>query len=134
MPTKEAHLAAAEHNQNAIDCFREKIDQFPGWIAVIAFYKAVHLVEAVFAADNHFHSRDHAARNDTLIRTARYRNLWKHYKPIWQASLAARYMNVDGKEYPTFEKYMSPQKVEQKILNHDLRQIENSAQKLMGLP
>ena len=50
MPSKEAHLTAAKRNQATIDYLLAGDEHLP-WVVTVAFYKALHLVEAVFAAD-----------------------------------------------------------------------------------
>jgi len=133
MPTKDSHLAAAAHNHCVMDYLRAKLDQFPGWLVVVAFYKAVHLVEAVFAADGAGHMHDHQTRNRVLKTTPRYKQLWKNYSPLWQASLVARYMeDGDGVEIPSFAEYMPPETVENLVLKHYLHQVEQSVDKLIG--
>jgi hypothetical protein len=134
MPTKESHLAAASHNQCAMKYLQAKRDQFPGWLVVVAFYRAVHLVEAVFDADGIGHMHDHQMRNRTLKTTTRYQKIWKNYSPLWQASLIARYMeDGKGKEYPScFAEYMPPEVVEKSMIGHYLHQVEQSALALIG--
>ena len=135
MPTKDSHLAAAEHNRCAIEYLREKLGQFPGWIVVVAFYRAVHLVEAVFAADGAGHMHDHQTRNRVMKTTPRYKQLWKNFSPLWQASLVARYMeDGNGAECPSFVEYMPPDVVENLVLRHYLHQIEQSVNRLIDQP
>jgi hypothetical protein len=90
MPSKEAHLAAARENQRAIDYLCLKIEDFPGWVTTVAFYKALHVIEALFAVDGAGrggHTDRHEERNSRLRETRRYQQLWKFYRPLYQASL-----------------------------------------------
>ncbi len=41
MPSREAHIAAARENQRALEYLSERFDSFGGWVAVVAFYKAL---------------------------------------------------------------------------------------------
>lgn len=135
MPSKAAHTQAARENQRAIDYLSEKIDEFPQWVTTIAFYKALHIVEAILAAEGR-HCDDHAARNLLLKTTRRFQHIWKHYRPLFNDSLIARYLREDGNSptYDVFATYLSPGEVRAQVLGHRLRQIEQSARTLLGEP
>jgi hypothetical protein len=73
MPTDAEHLAVAKRNQNLIDHLLPDIGRFGEWITVIAFYKALHVVEAVFFRDHPAtHGRNHETREHLLKTTPRY--------------------------------------------------------------
>jgi hypothetical protein len=133
MPSKGAHLAAATANQHAIDYLCQRLNDFPGWTTTVAFYKALHIVEALLAVDG-CHTDSHEERNRVLKKTKRYQQIWRFYRELYQASLIARYLREDqaGKDYEVFSKYMSPEDVRRLALGHWLRQIQNSAKNLTG--
>ncbi len=61
MPTKEAHVAVAKSNQRTIDYLLQTDDHL-GWVVTVAFYKALHIVEAMLHADQSAprkHTDDH---------------------------------------------------------------------------
>lgn len=62
---------------------------YPDWIAVVAFYEAVHLVEAGFRNAGKPNSHKHRQRNDRLKRD--YPGVWRHFRPLWNLSKLARY-------------------------------------------
>lgn len=137
MPNKAAHVAAAKRNQATIDYLVASSDEHLPWIVTVAFYKALHVIEAVFAADKGSplpHTDDHKFRNQVLKTMKRYQQLWRMYRPLWEASLIARYLRVDenAPAYTDFSQYMSRSDVEQRVLGHYLLQIEASAAKLLG--
>jgi hypothetical protein len=137
MPSKEAHLAAARENQLAIDYLAEELDRFSGWTATIAFYKALHVVEALFAIDGAGvggHTDKHKIRNKVLKTTPRYQQIWRNYRELFQTSLIARYLRSDehAPEHEIFSQYMPPEVVRRMVLNHWLRQVEKSAANLAG--
>lgn len=139
MPSKEAHIAVAKRNQATIDFLLGGDDEHLPWVVTVAFYKALHIVEAVFAADRQSpmpHSDDHKIRNRLLKTTNRYAQLWRMYRPLWEASLVARYLRVDDNSpsYNDFTQYMNRADIEQRVLAHYLAQIEASAAKLLGEP
>lgn len=136
MPSEGAHIRRARRNQEAIGfLLANESDIFPEWITAIAFYKALHLVEAVFAADekaDRDHEQTHDQRERRLKRTRRYREIYKHYAPLCRASLIARYMQSDGKIFADFTSYLTPEQVVSEVLNHRLKRIERAAKKFMS--
>src|SRR5947209_3538946 len=60
MPTLEEHRRKVGHNLRSLETI--DTDEFCDWMAVVAFYTAVHLVEQLRAVVNQ-HSLDHAGRN-----------------------------------------------------------------------
>ncbi|HQU44369.1 MAG TPA: hypothetical protein PK867_16230, partial [Pirellulales bacterium] len=71
-----------------------------------------------------------------LKTTNRDAQLWRLYRPLWEASLVARYLRVDDNAptYDDFSQYMNRADIEQRVLGHYLAQIEASAAKLLGEP
>ncbi len=127
MPSKNAHEAMADRCQATIDFLLSDRDQHSEWIAVVSFYRALHLVEMLFAALGVTHSRNHESRESVLKTNRKYENIWKHYRVLWSVSTNARYLSTRE----SFSDYMSPEKVENEIVKHRLRQVENSVRKLM---
>ena len=63
MPSDSEHLALAARNQELIDHLLPDIRRFGDWITVVAFYRALHLVEAVFFRDHpDKHGRNHESQ------------------------------------------------------------------------
>lgn len=137
MPSKDAHISAARRNEDTLRHLLSGGDEHLGWVATVAFYKALHIVEAVFHEDPNLplkHTDDHKLRNKTLKNTARYQHIWKMYRELWQASLVARYLREDetSAAHPVFEVFMPRDKVESLLLGHYLAQVEKSAAKFLG--
>ena len=135
MPTEKAHVALASHNQEVIDYLALRIQEFPDWVATVAFYKALQIVEAVFANDKTIrHQRRHEDRDRCLKKTKRYENIWRHYHPLWAASMIARYLECGrGKgHYATFSDYMGPKEVEDTLIKHHLKQLTRSAKRFLS--
>jgi hypothetical protein len=96
MPTDAEHFAAAARNQELLDQLIPQVGQFPEWVVTVAFYKAVQLVEGLLFTDHpDKHSYSHEIRGDILKRH-RYQNINKHYRPLYEASLVARYLTLGG--------------------------------------
>ncbi len=132
MASKEAHLALANRNQAVLEYLLQQPDCCAEWIVTVAFYKALHLVEALFAHDGKGHGHSHEQRDRMLKGEPRYRHIYKHYRPLWAASVVARYLeNPWGDSFRSFADYLSPQDVQQKMVGHHLRQIERSVERLL---
>ena len=135
MPTESVHIAKANHNQSLIERLLPDIATYPDWISTIAFYKALHVVEAVFANNPKIgHGQNHEARERYLKSGPdrnRYRHIYGHYKPLYDASLVARYLTTGGDD---FSDYLTPDDVRNLILGHHLHQVEESACRFLKAP
>jgi len=130
MPSRAAHLKMAEHNQTTLDYLIEKLDTHPDWVVTVAFYKAVHLAEALLAAaDADAHSHDHRSREFALKNNPSYANAYKHYRPLRDASFLARYFACrdDGEE--DFSSTHTTENVKEELIGHRLCQFEKSVRK-----
>ncbi len=131
-----AHETAAKENKRAIQYLLERGDEFPQWATTVTFYAALHVVEAVFASTDprEPHTDDHATRNSKLKKTKRYAHLWRHYRPLFNDSLIARYLRSDpaAQIYERFADYLSADDVRRVHVDHHLHQIEESARRLIG--
>ena len=139
MPSKAAHLAVAAEHKQTLNFLLPQGEDHLRWVVTIAFYRALHIIEAVFAGDPAApvqHTDDHTRRNQILRTQRRYTHLWKHYHPLFNASLIARYLRVDDNStvYDEFAAFMDLATVQDTVLNHHLHQIERSAAKLLGDP
>lgn len=56
------------------------------WSVTVACYSGLHLVEAALAHDGE-HCDDHRQRNKRLKSERSLQNLWRHYRPLYDASL-----------------------------------------------
>lgn len=55
------------------------------------FYASVHAIGTLFVADRVKPPDTHSARFRVLRATNRYRQIYRHYKPIYDASIDSRY-------------------------------------------
>jgi hypothetical protein len=128
MPNETAHIRQANKNDEALKHLMTAGTKFPEWITTIAFYKAVHIVEALLFCQHSRHSHDHTDRLTTLLRL--YPNLYKQYRPLCEASMVARYLcdNCDdGKTYTSFTDYLSADDVVKKLVHSRLVRVEQIA-------
>jgi hypothetical protein len=136
MPSEAAHRAMALRNQAVLDHLLHKPDDCPEWLAIVAFYKALHLVEALFARNPKIrHTHNHEDRERFLTSERRYANVYKHYHVLYIASRVARYLEAPwGRTFECFADFLTADQVNTDLLNHRLGQIEKSVQKLLGAP
>ena len=85
MASADAHRAKAEKNLRFLGIIP---DEYADWLATVAFYSAVHYVQAVFARDG-VSSRSHFELNQRLRR--QHPDIWRQFKPLYNASRLARY-------------------------------------------
>lgn len=84
--------AASEHREKAASCERvfqrlnERRPAEADWVVIIAFYAALHWVDAVLAQQAH-HPTNHRERN----RAAQRLPLWNDYHELYVTSRIARY-------------------------------------------
>lgn len=111
MADETTHPNQTNRNQFALDSLLASPIRLPEWVAIAAFYKALHIVEAVLdqaetGADRH--SRDHSHRNATLRRN--YPDLWEHYADLFKASMLGRYLEFGSgraaRRLVTFTEFM----------------------------
>jgi len=110
MASEADHISLADRNHDfLVDVLRE--GRFPDWAATVAFYKAVHVVEAVFAADLGRDSTSHTDREESL-KTLKYKRIFKDYTHLLTASRIARYLESrDEGKYHQFADFMDAQEV-----------------------
>lgn len=131
MANEEQHIAAANRTQNTIGHLLPHIDVTSPWVATTAFYKALHIVEAVFSNDRSIgNTADHGSRERKLKSVRKYENIVRNYMPLSRASIVARYLS----SHPIFDEYLCPQDVVSQLLLHHLHQVESSAQRFLSNP
>jgi hypothetical protein len=102
MPSADLHLEQAKHNERLIGFLDVHTSPFLDWIVTIAFYAALHYVEAFFY--NHApvrHSDNHQHRVSLLRTYAPNVAVFKTYERMYNWSRLARYISptasVQGK-------------------------------------
>ncbi|MGH9488884.1 MAG: hypothetical protein ACRD2F_04720 [Terriglobales bacterium] len=90
MPRRDEHLKIAQENAY----FRAGMDPANGtargWVATVAFYEAIHLVEAFFAT-HYVHSPDHRTRDSSLVKFRETKEIYDDFSELKNLSLSARY-------------------------------------------
>lgn len=86
MGTQVQHAEKAASNQKFLDHIT--LAGYADWTATVIFYRAVHLVEMMFAADNS-HCNSHPERNAKLQKD--HTDVYAEYHPLYNFSRFARY-------------------------------------------
>lgn len=135
MPTEKDHRALAAHNQEAIEHLLLAGDGFPDWVTTVAFYKALHVFEALLYRDYQLHGISHDQRSRILFKEPRYRQIARHYSVLKEASSIARYLCDTGgrRSYKTFSDYLTMETVKSEILSR-LKNLEQAAAALKPPP
>ena len=109
------------------------VDRFPEWVATISFYKAVHVIEAVFANTLNKHSMSHDDRRQTL-KTLQFKKIFNPYDRLLNASRVARYLEDKSTEsnYSEFTDYMTSETVKNKLVKKYLRFVEQESIKFLS--
>lgn len=125
MASESVHIALSNRNQDFLEKLLAEPVPFSDWIATVAFYKAVHVAEAVFACKEPAasqHSTDHSKRNH-LLKTS-YPQIWTYYSLLYRASRIARYLEFQGANHSTFSSFMSHGRVVSVLLETNLLGVE----------
>ncbi|HEV3004407.1 MAG TPA: hypothetical protein VGX78_08085 [Pirellulales bacterium] len=91
MATPAEHQAKADRHLAFLATIS---DAFPEWLATVAFYAAVELIEKLLARHGH-HSQSHFERKSALKRHFPSAALNRAYFDLYNASLDARYLSVE---------------------------------------
>ena len=139
MAASEDHLRLASRTQSVIDRLLIDPQECNEWIATTAFYKAVHLVEAMFDNLGHGHSHSHNHRLQVLRTADDFGAIYRDFKALFDMSKVARYLENDIPNrirYQTtaFERYVPPAKIREKAIEKRLIPIEVNVFTLIGNP
>ena len=137
MSEESEHITLANKNHDTLIYLVKEYANHPEWVATVAFYKAVHVVEAVIHSKFRRHSNSHDSRIHEL-KHPDLRSLHKAYRPLFAASLVARYLvdfssisfgesSAKAVQYTKFSEYMSSDSLICKLLLTRLRQVEEES-------
>jgi len=128
MANDSDHIQQAVHNTQVLEYLVRK-RAYSDWAATVAFYTALHVVEAVFFRDtrkiHRAHGHNHEEREAILKNVKSYQKIYRHYRQLQSASIIARYLHE--RHGASFHKYMSADQVLDVLIRHHLRQVIKSA-------
>jgi len=133
MPSQNSHLSTAIDNR-LLALFLLEDERSLAWSVTVACYCGLHLVEAAFAANGE-HCDDHRQRNERLKNERSLQNLWRHYRPLYDASLRARYLTTDeGSAEEQIRESVGAEAIRRQLIDHHLRQLEKMVRGRASLP
>lgn len=136
MASEQEHIELANRNHDALCVLLKSSDEHPEWIATIAFYKALQIIEATFAFKGLGHGHGHSARLQVLQNpTNGYASLCRHYEALLEASEVARYLgsrSTPASGYSSFASYMSMEDVRETLLGKRLMNVEMHARAFLS--
>ena len=131
MPSESSHIDVANCNQATVKflVLNDFAAHLP-WIGTIAFYKALHVVEAVLANSFSSHPTTHYSRNHFLATENRLKKIYTHYIPLYAMSQKARYLShcSERSGVVRFIDHIDQKAMSKVYLLHHLFQLEDSAQ------
>ena len=116
MPSSAEHRDKADRNRKLLDTL--KTSGVPEWIAVVAFYTALHLVERLSACES-IHNANHQDRLAYLNRHKKHRVIHASFQTLYDASQIARYGTVNQ-----FDRAFPADTVEKTLVRKYLAAIE----------
>jgi len=96
VPSKITHITVARDNEALMGQLNLDNPSARGWAATIAFYAALHYVEAFFSKSG-VHSADHRTRDSNLCRYPETLQIYDDFCELKNLSTNARYFG----RYPT---------------------------------
>jgi len=118
------HIALANINHATLVYLLKDYANHPEWIATVAFYKAVQIVEAVLAHKQNWHSADHRLRLGK-VKTTMPDAVYKHLNALYGKSRIARYLQDEtGAGFVSFTSHISAEDVVKHLVGRRLVGLE----------
>ena len=122
MSSKQQHIDQWMHNRSLLGLLPRTHHD---WIATVAFYTALHAVDAAIAVQGTDDITDHGHRKHILIKTNSLLQIRRHFLPLYDISRKVRYMADPST-------WILPDRIEQDVLRAFLYPIEKSVCGLIG--
>jgi len=135
MATALDQILLANKDHDVLMALLSHYRNYPEWVVTVAFYKALHIVDAV-CLESGFVPCGHAHRLDLLKRRPAWQPIHRHYQPLWIASGIARYLfDSDAQQgYGKFIDYMPVDDVVTHAVGKRLLGVEQTALQAMKSP
>jgi hypothetical protein len=134
MPQKDNHVYQAVHNLEVL-CHLSVNPNFADWMVTVACYSCIHLIEALLAIEDAskartIHSTGHSERN--LVLQTAYPTVWKKFRPIYDASLVARYLTKNANTGESFSYHYPYDTVVQKLFKKYFSGVIRNIETILG--
>ncbi len=111
MSSYQAHLYQAQHNEGLLSELMASLS-YKDWLVTVAFYSAIHYVEAVFFNNPAIRHTDTSIPTDPntgtwrnsphnwrmrLLRNTYPQNVWQSFRSLYNQSYVARYLLTPGR-------------------------------------
>ena len=128
MASSSNHIALANKNQLALNTLVQDASRHPEWVATIAFYKAIHVIEAACRNLGLKHPYNHKSRLELLRVKNELKPIYRHFKALYVASCIARYLHDhDSKtDFSSFVDYISASDVHRDLVQNRLKNVEDA--------
>lgn len=132
MAQVKQHIAMANKHQEALTYLLQVGDDHAAWVTVVAFYKALQVVDACLVKTSNVAPVSHGERMHCLRAAKKFDAIYTHFHALKNASEIARYLtSARGAKYAKFEDYLGPGEAESQMVRHRLAQVEKSARKIL---
>lgn len=91
MPTKNQHLQKATHNENFLNALDISTTIYLDWLVTIAFYAALHFVDAYIALTYSKHPSKHQVRDNYIVKDTKLKRIIDGYWDLKNDSRQSRY-------------------------------------------
>jgi hypothetical protein len=135
MASELDHINLANRNHDALRVLAQADPPHPEWMATIAFYKALQIIEGCFANLGLGHGCGHQKRLEVMSHDRRFDHVFRHYKALLEASEIARYLSSSGTGatiYRCFDDYMDSANVKDRLLGERLKNVEMHSRSLLS--
>lgn len=123
------HLETARRFQATLDYLCTEKHNHQEWICAVAFYVALHFVDALLESRSEEYQHSHDGRLWALKSNRSYQHIHKHFRPLYDASLLARYRSNGDR---TFETELEGKCAVDIFVKHRLHQVRSGVQSLMS--
>jgi len=94
------HLLKAKRNERVLSDFLIKIiKECPDWVSIVAFYTALHFVEALLKKQHGLDFANHEERH--VFMSVNLSEIFQSYYRLYDLGFSARYKSI--KDSPTFD-------------------------------
>lgn len=135
MASFDAHVAVVRQNFTLLDGrLIPAVQQHPDWVVTVAFYTALHMVEAMFFEDLPDHHTSHHSDRQFVLEGARYKHIWYDYRPLYSQSRLARYLQTpQGNFIASFSSYVRPHTIVPTFITGHLDKVRHETELIISL-
>lgn len=129
-------IALANRFKTSLFALVDDVESHAEAIAILAFYRALHLVDAMFLARKGRAPMQHGERGTWLARDVKLKDLKREYDPLFEAAYVARYLTYTDRRtaVPSFFDYHKPADVVSALVEGRLKRLEEALSKLLSAP